>query len=246
MISKIADAVILRPEYQAQARLSTLRNPNASPIEHLRSVLTSNGTNGSTITSDLRAKETYPKAVQDLWMPAKEDKRLRSSAENTRDPNSNNRHTFIVDEHGTVVDGNRVKSITNYARHFFNSLLAIHAAPRTWQKVGLDVLQIYYTEMEAKFPELSLCADNWKAQKVATLAYSDWHGTHVHAREKTGKALEHDSSPVPPDENSSQLLVADGLQAMSSQSGPTGSRRSRAGIKVSLFISSQSTISYTR
>ncbi|KAJ6622169.1 hypothetical protein B0H10DRAFT_2014594 [Mycena sp. CBHHK59/15] len=124
---------------------------------------------------------------------------------------------YIEDQQGKVVDGHRLSAICKLAARIWFSLVAHGNTPRTWGQASIDVVTLYNNEMCCQFPELRLCADNWKAQKIATVNYPSWIRTHgrekdekdedkisdkkLKARHGSGSApTKHrrDSSPAPP------------------------------------------------
>ncbi|KAJ6623015.1 hypothetical protein B0H10DRAFT_2214010 [Mycena sp. CBHHK59/15] len=121
---------------------------------------------------------------------------------------------YIEDQQGEVVDGHRLSAICKLAARIWFSLVAHGNTPRTWGQASIDVVTLYNNEMCCQFPELRLCADNLKAQKIATVNYPSWIRTHgrekdedkisdkkLKARHGSGSApTKHrrDSSPAPP------------------------------------------------
>jgi hypothetical protein len=85
---------------------------------------------------------------------------------------------YIEDAHGKVVDGYRVAAIGKFAQGLWFWLLEHGRAPLTWRRASSDVVQLYCDKMGRQFPELRLCADNWKAQQIATNNYPSWIKNH--------------------------------------------------------------------
>lgn len=101
--------------------------------------------------------------------------------------NGNKLLRFVQYSDGTVVDGNRVEEYRRASRAMWHEFLRLDLAPATWGQATAGVNDAYVHEMETKFPELALCSAHWKAHKVATLSYSDWHDTWVR-RKQSGDA----------------------------------------------------------
>ena len=85
---------------------------------------------------------------------------------------------FIEDENGNAVDGHCVTAIRAHARAIWVSLGKLNLLPATWGKADSKAQQEYRQEMRAKFPELSLCDNNWKADQIATDTYPSWYKNH--------------------------------------------------------------------
>ncbi|KAH8113020.1 hypothetical protein DFH11DRAFT_1878619 [Phellopilus nigrolimitatus] len=86
---------------------------------------------------------------------------------------------YVENEKGESVDGERAQNMRSFAHTIFHKLLAFKKAPSTWSIAGNDVKDHYANEMESKFPELRFCADQWKAQYIATQIYSSWSSNHL-------------------------------------------------------------------
>ncbi|KAJ7315521.1 hypothetical protein DFH08DRAFT_971883 [Mycena albidolilacea] len=72
----------------------------------------------------------------------------------------------------------RVTAIGKFAQSLWFWLLEHGRAPLTQRRASSDVVQLYCDEMGRQFPELRLCADNWKAQQIATNNYPSWIKNH--------------------------------------------------------------------
>ncbi|KAJ7815207.1 hypothetical protein B0H13DRAFT_2381208 [Mycena leptocephala] len=73
------------------------------------------------------------------------------------------------------------------AAQIWFGLLGKGIAPTVWGQATLQVAILYNNEMCRQYPELRYCADNWKAQRIATNNYSSWYKTHGPSRDSTGK-----------------------------------------------------------
>jgi hypothetical protein len=109
---------------------------------------------------------------------------------------------YIEDKTGNTVDGFRSGQMVKVAAQIWFGLVEKGLAPRTWGQASLEVITLYNNEMCQHFPELRFCADNWKAQQIATANYSSWHKTHGDRSDtatalKKGKQRHRSGSPPP-------------------------------------------------
>ena len=81
---------------------------------------------------------------------------------------------FICDEDGNTVSKDRIKKMTETAKRLWSDLYRHRYDPDTWRCVTMRADEYYTNNMRIAFPELSLCADNWKVQALATIRYPDW------------------------------------------------------------------------
>jgi hypothetical protein len=105
---------------------------------------------------------------------------------------------YVEDQHGTVVDGFRVKAILGASHQLFFQLRALDKHPKTWGAAGTETLRAYCQEMEHQFPELALCADNWKSKYIATQNYPSWYNSH--GKEKIKAEVHDDDSDIEVDQ----------------------------------------------
>ncbi|KAJ7101163.1 hypothetical protein C8R44DRAFT_888127 [Mycena epipterygia] len=121
---------------------------------------------------------------------------------------------YIVDEKGDAVDGFRLSAMGRFAARIWFFLLAHQRAPFTWGEAPIDVVALYTTEMERQFPELRLCADSWKAQRIATLNYPSWIGTRRSEEDAPTKSQKKGKrasvvTPAPPNEPRKKIKLDD-------------------------------------
>jgi hypothetical protein len=81
---------------------------------------------------------------------------------------------YIEYQDGTMIDGFRASEIRKFARSIWMHLANRGKAPKTWGKVDMESAKHYHQEMARRFPELCLCAYNWKADQIATDNYPNW------------------------------------------------------------------------
>jgi hypothetical protein len=86
---------------------------------------------------------------------------------------------YIEGEDGNVIDGYRASEIRKFARSIWMQLANNSKAPKTWGKTDLESAKHYRQEMVRRFPELRLCAFDWKADQVATDNYPNWASTYL-------------------------------------------------------------------
>lgn len=105
---------------------------------------------------------------------------------------------YIGDEEGIPVDGHRATAIRNVANQIFFQLLKQGIAPVKWGQAGAGIRQWYNTEMDHQFPEMRLCAGNWKAENLATAIYPSWYTSHCRLPKLAEVKVEEtqDQSPV--------------------------------------------------
>lgn len=81
---------------------------------------------------------------------------------------------YVEDQFGMVVDGYRASEMRKCARSIWNCLAQSGKAPKKWGKVDVETSRQYRREMCSRFPELRLCAYDWKADQIATDNYPNW------------------------------------------------------------------------
>jgi hypothetical protein len=82
---------------------------------------------------------------------------------------------FVENEGGDVIDGDRASEIRRVARSIWVQLASAGKAPRSWGKADIVTAEHYKREMRLRFPELRLCALDWKAEQIAIENYPSWH-----------------------------------------------------------------------
>ncbi|KDQ09612.1 hypothetical protein BOTBODRAFT_47484 [Botryobasidium botryosum FD-172 SS1] len=87
----------------------------------------------------------------------------------------NRRLFFIEDENGEAVSPHRANEIGQAAKSLWHTLQRVGWAPEKWGRLEPDAKEFYLSEMYRRFPELTFCADNWKAMMVGGIDYSGWH-----------------------------------------------------------------------
>ncbi len=84
---------------------------------------------------------------------------------------------YLTDEKGVFIEQWRATVIRNIAAECWMELLEHKdmKAPRRWSKVKPAARQYYIQKLEEKCPEVRLCANNWKANDIATRHYPNFY-----------------------------------------------------------------------
>lgn len=114
-------------------------------------------------------EEDYPNAR--FWTMQEWQKYMNDQIEYGRTPG---KLGFICDEDGNPVSKERIKKMTDTAKKLWSDLYHHRYDPDTWHYVAMCADEYYTNNMCIIFPELRLCADNWKVQSLATIRYPDW------------------------------------------------------------------------
>ncbi|KAJ7686202.1 hypothetical protein B0H17DRAFT_1204410 [Mycena rosella] len=85
---------------------------------------------------------------------------------------------YVTDANGTVIDGFRGTAIRGLASKLFLRLAENGVAPTTWMKGSIDLHRNFSAEMCTHFPEMGLCAHDWKVQYLAKKMYPGWYKAH--------------------------------------------------------------------
>ncbi|KAJ6591874.1 hypothetical protein B0H10DRAFT_1960724 [Mycena sp. CBHHK59/15] len=91
---------------------------------------------------------------------------------------------YVTDSAGIVIDG--------------VWLLSCGLAPATWNKGSIDLQRSFSAEICEHYPEMRLCADDWKVQYMAKKMYSGWYKTYNNSRGIKSEAGDDDISESKP------------------------------------------------
>ncbi|KAJ6579393.1 hypothetical protein B0H10DRAFT_2342507 [Mycena sp. CBHHK59/15] len=91
---------------------------------------------------------------------------------------------YVTDSAGSVIDG--------------VWLLSCGLAPATWNKGSIDLQRSFSAEICEHYPEMRLCADDWKVQYMAKKMYSGWYKTYNNSRGIKSEAGDDDISESKP------------------------------------------------
>ncbi|KAG2131897.1 hypothetical protein BD769DRAFT_1722069 [Suillus cothurnatus] len=105
--------------------------------------------------------------------------------------------TYIQDEKGVPVSAECAKTIRNFMLSCFRELDTQGLTPNSIGQASLQVLHWLIHTLRKHYPELHLCADNWKAMKLMIDNYSQWFNYHV--KKKTGKRVKVENEETLPD-----------------------------------------------
>jgi hypothetical protein len=100
---------------------------------------------------------------------------------------------YVELEDGTVVDGDRAGEMRKFARSIWVSFAKKGSPPSKWGHADIEMRKTYYKEMGHRFPELTYCDLNWKAEQIATDNYPSWYlnwhpkGETVQMKEEDGE-----------------------------------------------------------
>jgi hypothetical protein len=91
---------------------------------------------------------------------------------------------YLEDKQGTPISEERRKAIYKHARGIWSLLARTTQLPTGYQNADVVVLTHYRNEMEAKFPELQLCSEHWKADRVWIKNFSSWRKSYMKQQAK--------------------------------------------------------------
>lgn len=85
--------------------------------------------------------------------------------------------SFIQDENGTPVDGKTAQAIRTHAAELFYTIATLQGDDVTpiWGQVDLNAKDFYRAKICQFWPNLQMCAFNWKADAIATVVYRYWY-----------------------------------------------------------------------
>ncbi|KAF9782366.1 hypothetical protein BJ322DRAFT_1022784 [Thelephora terrestris] len=83
--------------------------------------------------------------------------------------------SFMEDETGREIPEKVRKAARKTAKQFFQEILDSNRAPANWGEAPRDIENELVHILESEFFWLRLCEGHWKAIKVATNSYSQWH-----------------------------------------------------------------------
>ena len=82
---------------------------------------------------------------------------------------------FVEDAKGRMIDGHRAGEIRKHARSNFNDIAKWTTPPSTWGSASSVMRSYYHQQMYFRFPEVQYCDLDWKAEKIASEAYTHWN-----------------------------------------------------------------------
>ncbi|KAJ7436965.1 hypothetical protein B0H11DRAFT_2294578 [Mycena galericulata] len=138
-----------------------------------------------THTRDIRpivnlAEVDYPKAKywqKTLWtQQIDRDRGLTSISD--RPVTSKNSLLFITTEDGRSPTPDRMSQARRCTSALYFELKKENLLPGTWTQAMHSVKNRFRAVVESEIPELRLCDNHWKADKLASITFSSWCGTH--------------------------------------------------------------------
>jgi len=94
---------------------------------------------------------------------------------------------YIEEEDGTPVSSATITEIRLLARSIWIGAFEQGKAPKTWGDASKELRDEYFYEMESHWGVLRYCQNHWKADTLATLAYSPWY-RHFSSKAKKEQA----------------------------------------------------------
>lgn len=91
---------------------------------------------------------------------------------------------FLEHSSGERFNPDEVESARKRARTLFTTMLNKGWAPLTWSQADATATDYFRQDMLGKYPEIGLCASNWKIDLMATIVYGQW------TRRRKGKIQE--------------------------------------------------------
>jgi len=82
---------------------------------------------------------------------------------------------YVELEDGTVINGDRAGEIRKFARSIWVSFSKKGPPPSKWGQADIEMRKTYCKEMGHRFPELTYCDLDWKAEQIATDNYPSWY-----------------------------------------------------------------------
>ncbi|KAJ7763532.1 hypothetical protein DFH07DRAFT_956343 [Mycena maculata] len=81
---------------------------------------------------------------------------------------------YVTTADGEVINGYRATDIRTLVNGLFARMGDAGLAPATWMKGSLELQRNFSAEICAQYPEMGLCAEDWKVQYMAKKMYSSW------------------------------------------------------------------------
>lgn len=103
---------------------------------------------------------------------------------------------YVELANGEIISGDRASEMRRFARSIWVLFGSKGFPPPTWGAANVECKKQYSLEMTNRFPELSLCELDWKAEQIATDNYPSWHNTWskqqdtIKQEEETSRALD--------------------------------------------------------
>lgn len=151
---------------------------------------------------DKRRKSEKGKASMSDAKAQRGSKRLSEDDENIM-------FWLIEDEDGNPIPGQRAKAARDQARKIWRYLDRSGRLPDCWNEADTVASSYYTGEMRCFFPELQLCENDYKANRIATLIFPNFL---KHRNSKVKEEIKEDSEDV---DNAAAAVVAGKKRAAS-------------------------------
>ncbi|THU87218.1 hypothetical protein K435DRAFT_867505 [Dendrothele bispora CBS 962.96] len=160
--------------------LLTVTNPFGLPVPDIASI--AGNPNGVNFDIPLK-REDYPDVkfwTRKAWKEEEDRQKALSRGKGQRGGTRaakgiNVAQRYIEMDDGTVIDGTRAASIRRLARQMWAQFRSEGKEPTTWEGAIDDIVRRFNRALWTAFPELRLCAENWKLHYLATTLYSGWY-----------------------------------------------------------------------
>ena len=86
-------------------------------------------------------------------------------------------------EKGEMVDGETAHQVRQSARHIFTYLASKGHVPSKWTGADVEAITYFRMQMYTQYPELRLCHQHWKVNKIASSVYPEWWQTYMRNQE---------------------------------------------------------------
>ncbi|KAJ6549877.1 hypothetical protein B0H19DRAFT_1159945 [Mycena capillaripes] len=85
---------------------------------------------------------------------------------------------YVSDRSGAIINGYRATKIMNRFTKLFNEMGLSGTAPAAWTKGSIELQKVFRADICQNYPEMELCADDWKVQYLAKKMYPGWSKTY--------------------------------------------------------------------
>ncbi|KAJ3930599.1 MAG: hypothetical protein NXY57DRAFT_976135 [Lentinula lateritia] len=171
--------IVLKDAYMTLAGTvpSLLSTTNALGLPAPDSVGSGGGSNGLANFDIPLKKEDFPDVsfwTRKEWTDFATRNQLQKRGRGKRGNGENVAQQYIKDEKGNAMSGERANSFRLSCRGLFSQYHAEGKAPDTWENASHEVVRHFNRCIWSTFPELRLCAENWKLHYYAINAYPGW------------------------------------------------------------------------
>ncbi|KAF8638476.1 hypothetical protein AX17_002187 [Amanita inopinata Kibby_2008] len=103
---------------------------------------------------------------------------------------------FLENENGQPIAIGRLDDMREHLLQSFRDIKKLMPSlfGDGWTRCDKELQKACYTEMRLRFPELILCAKNWKARALLIEWFSNWNKNRTNVEEKSGDEVEDESS----------------------------------------------------